>query len=285
MFNLVTVPDKSDPNNILIEPYNDMFLENSDSSELNWTNKIDIEEIKLTPLTDLKRNTIFKFVEDDDDFAFQNYKTQVQNHLYGSLLWNAETSTNGLETILAGEEEIVAEPFAATVPKPLMTQYPELIVPAIYAYNPDDDTSEAFENSPRIMYNNGKKTLGNMTYFIPAQNGTYSEDATIFLQFSHLSTIPTTTSTLDFHFGICQLIPPIGSPTTNNLFMTYWLPYFNELYNPDTRTMTIKVNLSAGDINTFKFYDIITIKNRKFRCNKIDYKPNDLSTVEFILIP
>jgi len=285
MFNLVTVPDKSDPNNILIEPYNDMFLNNSDTSELNWTSKIDIKEMKLTPLTDLKRNTIFKFVEDDDDWAFQNYKTQVQNHLYGSQLFDAETSTNGLETILAGEEEIVAEPFAATVPKPLMTQYPELIVPAIYAYNPDDDTSEAFDNSPRIMYNNGKKTLGNMTYFIPAQNGTYSEDATIFLQFSHLSTIPTTTSTLDFHFGICQLIPPIGSPTTNNLFNTYWLPYFNELYNPDTRTMTIKVNLGAGDINTFKFYDTVMIKNRTFRVNKIDYNPNDLATVEFILIP
>ena len=30
----------------------DMFLENADSSELNWTDKIDIEEMKLTPLTD-----------------------------------------------------------------------------------------------------------------------------------------------------------------------------------------------------------------------------------------
>jgi hypothetical protein len=49
--------------------------------------------------------------------------------------------------------------------------------------------------------------------------------------------------------------------------------------------MTLKVNLLAGDINTFKFYDTILIKNRKFRVNKIDYKPNDLSTVEFILIP
>ena len=27
-------------------------------------------------------------------------------------------------TILAGEEEIIAEPFAATVVKPLMSQYP-----------------------------------------------------------------------------------------------------------------------------------------------------------------
>ena len=98
-------------------------------------------------------------------------------------------------------------------------------------------------------------------------------------------TPPATTDTTDFHFGICQLTQPIGDPTVNNLFNTYWLPYFNELYNPDTRTMTLKVNLTPGDINTFKFYDIVFIKNREFRVNKIDYKPNDLATVEFILIP
>ena len=286
MFNLVSVPDSSDPNNIIIEPYNDMFLENADSSELNWTDKIDIEEMKLKPLTELNRTTIFKFAEDDDDFAFQNYKNQVGGHLYGSQMWDAQTSGNGLATLFTGEEEIVAEPFAATVPKPLMAQYPELIVPAIYAYNPDDNTSEGFDNSPRIMYNLGVKTLANMTYYIPSQNCSgCSENATVFGQFAHLSTIPTTPATLDFHFGECQLIPPIGNPTTNNLFNTYWLPYFNDLYNPDTRTMTIKVDLSSGDINTFKFYDIVMIKNRKFRVNKIEYQPNDLSTVEFILIP
>ena len=49
--------------------------------------------------------------------------------------------------------------------------------------------------------------------------------------------------------------------------------------------MTIKVNLSPADINTFKFTDTVMIKNREFRVNKIDYKPNDLAVVEFILIP
>ncbi len=209
-------------------------------------------------------------------------------------MFDAQTSANGLETILSGEQEIIAEPFAATVPKPLDTQYNDFIVPAIYSYNADDGTSESFDNSPRIMFNNGVVDLSatNITYYIPSQNGTTSENAENFLQFSHLTDIPTVvssppvaTDTRDFHFGICQLIQPIGDATPNNLFNTYWLPYYNDLYNPDTRTMTLKVNLLAGDINTFKFYDTILIKNRKFRVNKIDYKPNDLSTVEFILIP
>ena len=48
--------------------------------------------------------------------------------------------------------------------------------------------------------------------------------------------------------------------------------------------MVLKVNLNSTDINTFNFDDKIMIKNKEFRVNKIEYKPNDLSTVEFILI-
>ena len=301
MFNLVASPDKSNPNNIIIEPYKDIFLPSitgtsnffdDNSTQLDWTNKIDTTEIKLEVLADLNKRTVFKFVEDDDDYAFNLYKTVVQGHLYGSRVFDASTTTGNLQSVLEGEEEIEATPFAATVPKPLMSQFPDFITPAIYSYNADDGTSEGFENSPRIMYNNGVKTLTSCTYYIPEQNGAFSENANEFLQFSHLTDIPTvvtnppvSTDTVDFHFGICQLIQPIGDATPNNLFNTYWLPYFNELYNPGTRTMTLKVNLTPGDINTFNFYDTVFIKNRLFRVNKIDYKPNELATVEFILIP
>jgi len=276
MFNLVTLPDEDNPSNIKIEPYSDVFL-NNNSDPLDWTDKIDVSTMKLVPLTDLNKKTIFKFVEDEDDYPFNVYKKGT-NHLYGSKKYNASEFT-----ILAGEEEIIAEPFAATIIKPLMSQFPDFITPAIYARG-DDDTWEGFENSPRIMYNNGIKATG-ASYYIPAQNGGTSANETDFLQFSHLTSVPTIAGTRDFHFGECQLIQPVGSPVNDNLFNLYWLPYYSELYNPDTRIMTIKVNLSPSDINTFKFNDTIFIKNRTFRCNRIDYKPNDLATVEFILIP
>lgn len=295
MFNLVTIPDENNPNNIKFEPYVDIFINNTAGTSLSdrtiehdWTDKIDVSEMKLEPLTDLNRRTIFKFVEDEDDFAFMNYKHQVGGHLYGSKKFNATDEFN----ILDGLDEIIAEPFAATVIKPLEDNFPQFITPAIYAYNSEDDTSEGFENSPRIMYDNGSKTLSSTTYSIPAQNGV-GANALVnqFLQFSHLSAIPTITTvppaitdTRDFHFGECQLLTG-DVPTANNLFNLYWLPYYNELYNPNTRTMTIKVNLNPADINTFKFNDTVFIKNRVFRVNKIDYKPNDLATVEFILIP
>ena len=286
MFNIISMPDKNNPLNIIFEPYSDVFI--SDTAGMNlasrsiqhdWTEKVDVSEMKLMPLTDLNKQTIFKFVEDDDDYTFNLYKKSVGGHLYGSKVYDASAYT-----ILEGADEIIADPFAATIPKPLFNQFPDFVTPAIFTANDEATEFEGFDNSPRIMYNNGIKSTG-ITYYIPAQNGVSSEDQDDFLQFSHLSTIPTASGTLDFHFGECQLITPIGSAVPDNLFNLYWLPYYAELYNPNTRIMTMKVNLTPADINTFTFEDKVMIKNRVFRVNKIDYKPNNLATVEFILIP
>jgi len=300
MFNLVTIPDKQNPNNLIIEPYGDVFIKTGSGTSLanrgisyDWTNKIDVEEIKLQPLTELNRITKFMFLEDEDDYTFKIYKNSTQSpseetgHLYGSLTFDASGFT-----ILEGEDEIVAEPFAATVPKPLFDQFGDFIVPAIFTANDEQTEFEGFDNSPRILYNNGVKTLqGGVEYYIPPQNGLSSENQSNFLQFTHLTDIPTitpsqagVTTSQDYHFGACQYFNGIGAPPSENLFTLYWLPYFSELYYPDTRIMTLKVNLTASDIATFNMYDSVFIKNREYRVNKIDYKPNDLSIVEFILV-
>jgi len=285
MFNLVSLVDESNPDNILIEPYADVFITNPNSTRLDWTDKIDASQMELRPLTDLNKKTVFKFVEDDDDYAFNVFKNAQSGHLYGSLVWDASGFT-----ILEGTEEIIAEPFAATVSKPIDDQFTSFIVPSLYAMG-DDGTTEGFDNSPRIFYNNGVKSTG-ASYYIPAQNGETELNVSTFLQFSHLSDIPTivssppaVTDTRDFVFTSAQLVSALGSPPIDNLYNTYWSPYFNELYNADTRTMTLKVNLSPADVASFKFYDTVFIKNRSFRVNKIEYKPNSLATVEFILIP
>ncbi len=303
MFNLVTMVDENNPNNLLIEPYSDVFINNTNSGttgdltlasrgvEHDWTDKVDVSEMELLPLTDLNKDTIFKFAEDENDFAFNLYKG-TYGELYGSKEFDASSVivSAAQSTLLDGKKEIIAEPFAATVSKPLYEQFPDFIVPCVYARN-DDGSFEAFDNSPRIFYlnyydPNTYQTLTSCTYGVPTQNDVagddYEED---FLQFSHLTDIPTQTGTIDFYFGSDGYIQPIGAMAVDNLYSLYWQPYFNELYNPDTRTMTLKVNLTPADINTFKFYDVVFIKNRTFRVNRIDYKPNDLATVEFILIP
>jgi hypothetical protein len=294
MFNLVTMVDESNPDNILIEPYSDVFINNTNTGNTgnltlagrgiqhDWTDKVDVSQMDLKPLTDLNKNTIFKFVEDEDDYVFKQYKHSTSGHLYGSKEYDASGFT-----VLQGTKEITAEPFAATVSKPLMPQFPDLIVPSLYAVN-DEGVCEGFDNSPRIFYNNYEKTLTSCSPHVPAQNGSADYYLTSFLQFSHLSSItPSGSASLanDFVFESNQLFQPIGQPPTDNLYNTYWSPYFNELYSPDTRIMKLKVNLSPADVASFKFYDTVFIKNRVFRVNKIEYKPNTLAKVEFILIP
>jgi hypothetical protein len=290
MFNLVTLVDEDDPNNIIIEPYEDIFVNITHSGNINdqslasrsiqhdWTDRVDVAEMELKPLTDLNKETVFQFVEDDDDYAFRVFKNANSGHLYGS-----EKIDQQDFSILDGTKEIIAEPFAATVSKPLMSQFNDFVVPSIYA-KANDGTWEGFDNSPRILYNNGKRNLSTCEYKVPEQNGVGSATKSNFLQFSHLSTIPSLTGSIDFLFNSHQLASGVGTPPVDNLYQTYWSPYFQELYNADTRIMKLKVDLKPSDISLFRFTDTVMIKNRVFRVNKIEYKPNSLAKVEFILI-
>lgn len=295
MFNLIILEDNTKEGRLIIEPYDDIFnirTAGTTLSErninLDWTDKIDASQIKLKPL-DLLSKTTFKYEEDDDDYTFNEYKRATNGELYGEKIWDAK---NDLQfTLLEGEEEILGNPFAATVMKPLYTVFGSFIVPSIFSSNDDNTENEGYDNLPRILYDNGKKYAGT-TYYIPEANGLSSENQDYFLQFSHLSRIPTVisspplpTDTDDYNFGECFLISPIGSSPVNNLFNSYWSQYYFELYDINTRIMTLKVNLNASDVHDFDFSNKVMIKNRKYRVNKIDYKPNDLSTVEFILIP
>ena len=284
MFNLVVLQDKNDPNNLIIEPYNDIFIKNTSGTSLaarsilhDWTDKIDVTEIKLSPL-ELVKTTNFKYEEDE---AYpNNYYKSIVNREYGSYVFS-----NPDMTLLIGKEDVMATPFSATVIKAMADYLPEFYVPVIYTSNDDATEFESFQNNPRILY----KVSGSpftftdgTTYYIPEQNGTSSENSNKYLRFSHTSSLPSNINDSDLNYGEIQLM--CGATPVNNLYNIYWSPYYNELYNPETKYMTLKVNLNASDINQFNFYDQVMIKNKNYRVNKIEYKPNDLSTVEFILI-
>lgn len=289
MFNLVMLQDKNNPNNIVIEPYKDIFIEDLNtvgttlaarSISHDWTDKIDITEIKLSPL-ELVKTTMFMY-EEDEAYPNNLYKHTIEKD-YGSKLFSEPDFT-----LLTGKEEIKATPFAATVMKPIADYLPDFVVPVVYASNDDNTEFESFNNKPRVLFKISSSPFdlpSTITYKIPAQNGVGDEDATQYLRFSHTTAIPATSTDTDLNYGETQLINGVGVSPEDNLYNTYWSPYYDELYNPDTRYMTLKVNLNASDINQFNFYDKVMIKNREYRVNKIDYKPNDLSTVEFILIP
>lgn len=286
MFNLIIRQDESNPTNLLIETYDTVFNQIGSGLTLSdrnithdWTTKVDASEIKLTPLN-LVKETIFDYAEDEEDYPTNFYKNTFSSS-YGGKVFTARGNT-----IFEGSEKIEAMAFAATVVKPLFDYLPQFLTPAIFSK--ESGTFESFDNLPRILYKTSASPFtmtDGTTYKIPAQNGVAETAAeTRFLQFSHTTELPPTSTSLNFNFGSNQLIGIAGN-TLNSLYQENWSTYFDELYNFDTKSMTVKVNLNAADIAQFDFNDKVIIMNRSYRVNRIDYKPNDLSTVEFILIP
>ena len=276
MFNLITLQDKQNPSNILIEPYNDVFKD--DVTTLDWTHKVDVSDIKLKAL-DLKKRVVFKYEEDEDDYPFRVYKNATGGWLYGQQILDSTQLD-----LLSGEDEVIASPFAATIMKDLFDDTPELTAPSIYGTNEEVTEFGSTKNLPRILFDTGVYTASD-TFYVPAQNGGGDDNKDNYSLFSHTSAVPATATDNDLNFGACQLINlSMGVSPVNNLYSTYYARYFQELYSPDVKTMTLKVLLTANDIANFNFYDKIFIKNREYRVDKINYKPNDLSTVDFILI-
>lgn len=287
MFNLVTVQDESNPKNLIIEPYNDIFNA-PNPTVIDWTEKIDAQEVKFKPM-DLTQSTMFQYSE-DKDYPFTVYKNALNGYLYGSLEWTVPSYTQ-----VKGETKVEAKPFAATIVKPFLDSIPDWVGPCIYKGNADATQFEGMDNKPRILYDvtgdltdprntgGGEPLLGGVSYYVPPQNGQVGANVFKTSIFSHVNNYPSTSGDTDLNYGACQLIG-IGVPPVNNLFTDYYEDYFYELYNPDTRTVNLKVLLTANDIVIFNFSDRIRIKNSNYRVSKINYKPNQLSDVEFILI-
>jgi hypothetical protein len=282
MFHLIALQDKTNPNNLIIEPYEHVFITAESqyitSKTLTWTNKVDISEIKLNPLK-LKKNVLFEYTEDKDDYP-KNVYFGTTGQQYGT-----KFIPNNELTALDGEEKIKTI-YSSTFIKPAFSNFTDsFTIPVIYKDN-EDGTFTGFKNKPRILYNNGRKDLPATSFIlIPAQNGVSGANTTRFLQFSHLTDIPTIAGTKDYNFETGYLISSIGNIPVDNLYNEYWSPYYDELYNPDTKILKLKIYLTPADIANFEFYYKIRIKNREYRVNKIEYKPYELSSVELILIP
>ena len=294
MFNLVAMQDRQNPNNLIIEPYKDVFIDDSASSFitiniLDWTDKVDIDSMQITPMK-LKEKVKFDYKK-PKDYANKMY-TDETGLQFGSF----EIDATGFD-LASGEQKIALKVFSPTFLAPVFDDWNVIMtVPHITGGEVATGADGGVENNPRILYDATYTsspqipagtgiTLNPDEYRIPAQAGLFGENQMRFGLFSHLSRHPSNASTLDYNFGAHQIVGYGGVPPVHNLFNRYWAPYFDELYHPDTKVVKLQINLESEDISKFNFNDKIRIKNRLYRANKIDYKPKALSSVELILLP
>tara|TARA_R110000744_G_scaffold196593_1_gene315899 strand:+ start:20955 stop:24173 length:3219 start_codon:yes stop_codon:yes gene_type:complete len=292
MFNLVTIADKQTEGNFIIEPYADIFLDNPKSKILDWTNKLDASSIKQEPLNKLPQKTIFTYIKDPSDYRLKVYTNAVAPPPgeMGGYLYGMKTYAAGQQffSLLAGTKKIECKPFAPTIAAPLSMLWPDFIISHIYKANDDATEFSAFDNKPRILYDNGLQQMPpGIDYSVSFTFGFATQTYATYGQMTHLSTVPTSGATIDLNFGECPLVNPVGSGglSTNGLFNTYWKPYYDAIYNPDCRVVKFKALLTPKDINEMEFWDTVLIKNREYKINKIQYSAGLLASVELILIP
>jgi hypothetical protein len=279
MFNLVIL--ETSTGTFSIEPYKDIFQPFTDTNDveiLDWTEKVDAQEFKLEPINTLKKNHIFTYKRDSNDYISKQYSEALGGYLFGT-----HTRVETTNDFVVGETKIEV-PFAPTLDKRIFGNF---YGPAIYKSS-GDNKFEDFDNLPRILYDNGVHTrqVNGFGFDSPVQNHASAQfsNQKDYLYFSHYDrpTPLTGTETLNYNFGICQGIG-MSLPGTDTLYNLYWQPYIDDLYDPDTRILKLKINLISTDVSNFRFYDLIRIKNRLYRVNKIDYKPGEMSNVELIL--
>jgi len=276
MFNLMVTEDKFTEKKLVIEPYVD-FYNLTRSSYNDWSNKVDRSQvIKIKPMSEINaRYYDIKFKQDADNFNEQYRKKFVVG--YGDYRFD-----NQLE--FAKDTSTTEVIFSAS---PLVGYTGnDKIFPAIYKLN--NTTEEMIEHNIRIMQ--AKKITGRTSWKIyssakvfnvPVSYGTY----TAYGYAGHLDDPFNPAS--DLNFGIPEQINFLLTTGTlsNNLFNTYYSPYFAEITDKDSRLVTCKMKLTERDINTLDFTRFIWVDGVLYRLYKIvDYSEGELCEVQLLRV-
>lgn len=277
MFNL-TIESKGN-NQIKIETY-DSYLSNT---VLDWTKKIDINELKVEPIETPKR-VVFRHADDDDDYYHSLYKHENFAE-YGTQI--VEFDVDNIEIV-----EIQLQVFAA----PFIKQLDNTSINLQHIATQDGDNLAPFDNKPRLIYKNLQGFSSGLNINDVNQdiifgnaptinNGTNYDGST-----DNNPPIPQLTANdTSLLFGYTNTIytPTLVTQPLNTLFVKYWSNYIIQKYN-DTNGVLLKAELylKPSDILNFDFSFIIKIQEQQYRVNKIEYNTdmNSLSKVEFIRI-
>ena len=278
MFNLIAT-DKGNQE-LKIEPYVNYISDN----EVDWTNKVDINEFKIENI-DIPKKVTFKHATDNNDFFLEEYF--VANGLeYGS---------HSLEFDVDNAEEDVIElsVFAA----PFIKTFDVTDITIQHIAKESNDGLEPFKNKPRIVYRYNDTVNDTFPttafYFNPIEefyDWQTGVDVGIYPQLTHYNKLIQEAGNTDnsYLFGLINpdAIDGLQAQPINTLFFRYWRSYIEEKYNVDTYILKCKITLSPTDILNLDFSKKYRLDKQVYRLNKVDYNTdkNKLSSVELIRV-
>jgi hypothetical protein len=268
MFNLFVEIDKTNPNNLIIEPRPTFY---SSGVTRDWSQKLDYsKETKIIPMGELNNKTYLFTYKEDKDYFNNLYKTRY-NEIYGQQQYDIQND------FLKGEvkTEVIFSP------TPLVnTIGHDRVISKIYGVDTNGQIKPTNSNI-RILYYGGLKDTAFQWSHI-ASSGTTLR--TNYAYAGHLDDVDS--PTFDLSFGVPREVNYNPTRyTANNLYNKYWRDYIEQIADKDSKLFVGYFYLNEFDVQSLDFRDSFFFENEVWRLNKIiDYDRinNETTKCEFI---
>jgi len=258
-FNLVIIPDEQVPTHLYIEPFSN-WVDQGDS--IDWTDKLDTsKDIEYKPTADLQAKELSFSDGVSADFMNSMFAQEV-GRIYGTQI--VDNSSNDF----GKKKEQVKTTFFPTI----TTYIPNTGIKSCVCYDAEGVNVAGVRISHYNGYH-GSDTSGEY-FYIWGGGATFSPiQVTQWAVFSNYSDNVITDATTSLSF-MGETTGQLNAPQPlNSAYRNYWLRYLEETYSIDSRLLKAKFWLSALDIQTMQFNDVIRVQNEYFRINKITSYP------------
>jgi len=267
MFNLYIDIDKTNPNNLIIENYDDFY----NNGVVNWENKTDFDkDIKINPigLLDAKRY-IFKY-KDDVDFYNKKYKDTYQE-------------TYGTETINVDNDFLNADKVNEVMFSPSPTVYNELIGANVVKIYKDQSTRDTVVPNIRLLIASGIKQAQNTwTFRSTGLSNVVSQNYNAALMEDDSIAI---TKSLQFGTPNFVYYSYPGAWTTHTLYNDYHKTRIDNIISKDSKVDVRYLWVNSIDMRNFSLRKKYFIDGSYFIVNKlVGYNPMNETSYKFELI-
>jgi hypothetical protein len=252
-FKLVWEPDKSNPNNFLIEPYNDWV---KGGVQKDWTDKLnENSDLSITPLFYTQpREFIFKDSEEGDLYN-KNYQDSYKE-TFGQ--YNIDSTIE----LITGVKEIKS--LFSPLPLAPLGLSTKFLIPHFCLDT--EAQRQPMQIKPRIGFYNGLVDVPDPTFNWYLDRNGFADLQTQYPLISSFDTYPFNNESFDLNWLNSPQYWDVQNTgfngrTNQTAFTQYWTNWWESLYDPYSRIMEATFALDVEDVQQLSFNDKIFVKD------------------------
>lgn len=284
MFNLMVIPDKTNPKKVKFIPRNDYY---KNGNIKNWSGKVDhTDKIEETLLSEQQNRTIKLSYKADKDYYNVDY-TSKTNTVYGEHIQTIDNEW-------VNDEKKIDVIFSPTPIDKVLGTF-DVYIPKIAKRDEKTKIYGRTDFNLRFLRKNPTLTSTVHTITLKGKKVSGFFTALTFDSYPYCGHLDHPVNpTVDYNFGQIKFAyyPELTNMTENNLVETYWQQYLDDINDKNSKLIKCKIYLTPDDIAKFDYNDSIFIDGltddggHYFNVNKITYIPtsNLPSVVELIKV-